>query len=235
MSHAASLHAHQPASRAGASLLLSVLLVAWVALIVALGARGVRRAARYAAAAPARGGGRAGHGVSDRIPGVPGGSRVAWRRISASSPRHRPGDSAGSRSWPSMPMGCCRASSPGPPDSATWPSATVPWMLAGLVREPGFATSRRLSRGTSWGSSISRRRQRRRGGAAAVSRRGRRELDGRDGPPPARVDPRVLRPGLSHPACHRAGAGASSGGRAHAMKIRTRSTSMRNWLIREAA
>ena len=90
--------------------------------------------------------------------------------------------------------------------------AAAPWMLVGLAREPGFAASRRF---VTWnvlgildlivavtvGGSR----------AAALSQRGRCDLDGRDGASPARVDPRVLCAGLSHPARDRAGAGASCG------------------------
>jgi len=146
MSHAATLPADRPASRAGASTLISVLLVAWASLIVWLGAAGA-----FVASA-----GTPPLGLLTAVLGPVIAYLVAYRRSATVREFALTADLrflTATQAWRfggfvflalyaygvlpgyfALPAGIG--------DMAI--GAAAPWMLMGLAREPGFAASRRF-------------------------------------------------------------------------------------------
>ncbi len=144
MSHAASLHAHQPASRAGAATLSALL--AWLALIVALGAIEAFVAPPGAPPLPllaAVAGPVMAFLIAYRVsPAVREFALAADLRFLTATQAWRFGGFAFLALYAYGVLPAFFAWPAGLGDMAI--AATVPWMLAGLVREPGFATSRRF-------------------------------------------------------------------------------------------
>lgn len=144
MSHAASLQAHQPASRPGAAS-LSVLLLAWLGLIIALGAIEAFAAPPGAPPLP----------LLAAVAGPVMAFLIAYR-VSPAVRELAPADLrflTATQAWRFGGFAFLALYAYGVlPAFFAWPAglgdmaiaATVPWMLAGLVREPGFATSRRF-------------------------------------------------------------------------------------------